>query len=379
MTPTLAINGFFIDLFFGGEHAADYGSADSDPLYLFIWWLSVFFFVLVVGLMIVFAIQYRRRPGVPAPRSPHHNTALEITWTIIPTFLLAIIFFWGYQGYLETQIPPAEAELVDLTGIKWNWAMTYSNGKTSADTKEIGNIDAPVFYMPAGRPVLLKMKSDDVLHSFWVPDFRTKLDVVPNRYTPYWFKANELDPNDPEVQQVDIPNLGTVDYRDHVVYCAEYCGDSHSEMAAVIRVVEPNVFDQWKRLPNWTEDTPLAERGRILYTSKGCNACHSVDGSPNTGPTWFEAYGNPVNFADGSSLNLADPLEWDNYLRESILDPGSRIHEGYTNQMPSYQGRMTDEEISYLRAYFRQLAGIDDGGFDAPAEAPADPGEGGEG
>ncbi|MEM1071550.1 MAG: cytochrome c oxidase subunit II [Planctomycetota bacterium] len=366
-TVTLAgINDLLIRLFFRDNASSEVASglAGSDGLYLFIWWVGVFFFVLLMGLMFWFCWKYRRRPGVAPERSSSHNTALEITWSVVPTLILVVIFFWGFDGYLRSQMPAGHAEQIDTTALMWNWEMTYDNGGFSAETVTMGNKDAPVFYVPAGQPVQLRMSSKDVIHSFWVPDFRTKLDVMPNRYTPYQFTTEPLASGDPRVKTMDITKgelvLKDAQYRDHWIFCAEYCGDSHSEMVGVLRVVEPSVFKTWKETPAYGVIDPPDEVGEIVYKAKGCAVCHSVDGSNNTGPTWLNAYGKPVRFADGTELSQADldadPFAWDNYIRESIILPHVKIHEGYANAMASYDGRLSDVEMRGLIAYIRSLS-----------------------
>lgn len=364
--PTLGfINDWLIEIFFRHEasSAVGAGPTGSDALFLFIWWVGVFFFVVLMGLMFWFCWKYRRREGKAAPRSPSHNTLLEITWTVLPSLILVVIFFWGFDGYLKAQMPAGHSEQIDLDAYKWGWAMTYDNGAQSVETVPLGSTQVPVFYVAAGKPVQLKMSSQDVIHSFWVPDFRTKLDVMPNRFTPYQFTTDELDPNDPRVLSGTITvGESSVDtrYRDHWIFCAEYCGDSHSEMAAILRVVEPAVFNWWKATPPYGSDTPPVEVGELVYTAKGCATCHSVDGSTGTGPTWLNAWGNPVPFADGTELSQreidADPVVWDNYVRESILNPGIKIHAGYTNAMASYDGRLSQVELRGLVAYIRSLS-----------------------
>lgn len=381
MIATLAgINDFFIRLFFG-QHAdseVGFGPTGSDALFIFIWWVSVFFFVLLMGIMVYCMVVYRRRPGVPAPRSASHNTPLEIAWSVIPSILLAIMFFWGFSGYLKAQMAPSYAEQIDLVGAKWNWSMTYSTGIGTTEFKVLGGQpNTPIFYIPAGKPVRLKMNSKDVLHAFWVPDFRTKLDVVPNRFTPYVFTAAPLDRTgaDRRVETFEGKDGNPVYYRDHIVYCAEYCGDQHSEMMAILRAVEPEFYDTWLNTPPYGEETPLARVGEFVWQAK-CAVCHSYNGAPGTGPTWQNAYGYPREFSNSAAVTQADidadPLWWDNYIRESIINPGAKIRAGYQNQMPSFDGQLSDVELRGLIAYIRKLSDKNPGtkieGFDHLAE-----------
>ncbi|MEO0511926.1 MAG: cytochrome c oxidase subunit II [Planctomycetota bacterium] len=370
---TLGINGLFTNLFFGESQGSDYGTvagldSGSDALFLFIWYVGVFFFLLVVGLMGYFAWKYRRVPGKAVEPSASHNTALEITWTVIPTIILFLIFFWGYQGYVSAQTAPVEAEQIELNGYKWGWTFTYDNGKQSAETQSFAGESSqiPIFYVPEDTPVRLKMSSSDVIHSFWVPDFRTKLDVMPNRYQPYWFRAKALSETPDKLESASIKigedDLGepieeSYEYRDHWIFCAEYCGDQHSQMAAVLRVVPMGVYQAWKSDPGYEEGiTPLCEVGELVWKAKGCNACHSIDGAAKAGPTWLNNYRYDVPLSDGSIVAGNDVTEWENYVRESILYPAAKIHEGYPNQMPSYNGRISDFELRGVIAYMKTLS-----------------------
>ncbi len=317
--------------------------AQSDGLFMFITWVSVFFFVLLMALMVLFCIKYRRKPGTHAPVSAAHNTPLEIAWTVIPTAILVVMFFAGFKGYVSTVVPPGDAVQMDLTAKMWNWSITYPNGTTSSMTtplSEGGAVESPIFYFPAGKPVKLRMTSQDVLHSFWVPDFRKKFDVFPNRYSTFWFQPEELGPEDLKRG-----------YRDHWVFCAEYCGQDHSEMSAIIRVVPMATYVKW--IQNAGSDKPLtgAALGRAMYSAKGCASCHSVDGAAGTGPTWKNLYGYERPLTDGSSV-VAD----ENYIRESIYVPAAKIHQGYPNQMISYAGQINEEQLGGIIAYMQTLS-----------------------
>ncbi len=368
MTATLAgINDFFIKLFFGrdADSAVGSGLGGSDSLYMFIWWVSVFFFVLLMGIMAYCMIKYRRRPGVPAERSASHNTPLEITWSVVPSLLLAVMFFWGFDGYLKAQMAPSYAEQIELTGAKWNWSMTYSTGIGASQFTKLGsNENVPVFYIPAGKPVRLKMSSKDVIHAFWVPDFRTKLDVMPNRYTPYVFTANPIDRTgaDTRVQKMSDKNGNEFYYRDHTVYCAEYCGDQHSEMMAVLRAVEPAYYTTWLNTPPYDAVTPPIEVGQLVWKAK-CAVCHTVDGTASTGPTWLNSYGYPREFTNSDPMTQqmidADPIKWDNYIRQSVINPGSEVRAGFQNAMPSFAGQLSDVELRGIIALIHSLSDRD--------------------
>ena len=359
----------FRRLWFGGP-AEQPSARPTDDLFMFIFWFSVFWFVLLMGLMVYWCIRWRRRPGVPAPRSASHNTPLELAWTILPLIPLAGIFFKGFQTYLDKLVAPNDAIELNVQGWKWRWGVTYPNGAESplelrpGDSKTTyygdgvtgpGAVAIPVFVVPAGKPVKLIMSSRDVIHSFWIPSMRVKQDVVPNRYTSYWFKAEAPNPAKPAKNMEGIPD-GTP-YEDHWVFCAEYCGEQHSEMVAVIRVIPEDAYTV--TLEKWLTPSglPPEQLGLRIAKNQGCFSCHSIDGTKNTGPTWKEVYGYEKKFVGGTSMSeqdMTDPVKYLNYIRESILVPGAKVHEGYQNQMTPYT--LSDEAIRNIAAYIRSLS-----------------------
>ncbi|MBL8761185.1 MAG: cytochrome c oxidase subunit II, partial [Phycisphaerae bacterium] len=229
----LAEGGALHEYIFGTRGSGDH-TAQVDATFLWIFWVAAFFFVVLMGLTLLWSIQYRRRGTPVAPVSSSHNTVMETLWTVIPLGILAIMFFKGFKGYLEMSIAPAGAIEMDVRGAKWDWRVIYPNGAESTARARLGSgKEIPVFYMPAETPVKLRMISSDVLHSFWIPDFRGKFDVMPNRYTSYSFTSGPIKGG---ATLTDGPFPGTP-YEDHWLFCAEYCGDSHSEMAGIIRLV----------------------------------------------------------------------------------------------------------------------------------------------
>ena len=320
----------------------------NDALFMFIFWVSVFFFVLVMGLVAYFSIKYRRKPGVAQQRSPAHHTPLEVFWTVAPSFLLLVMFVWGFKGYIALQVSPGKGEEILMTAYQWNWEATYDNGAGSgAESVSVADKDVPVIRVPHGKPVNLLMTSRDVIHSFFVADFRIKMDIFPNRYSSAWFEATS------ELEEHTNEDGETVRYKDHILFCTEYCGDGHSQMLAIIRVMPQADYIEWKaQAANiFDEGKTPSEVGELLYRAKGCNACHSVDGSAGTGPSWQGLYGSEVAIAGGPSVE-ADV----NYLRESILVPQAKIHEGYPNQMQSYQGLLNGKELFALISYIKSLS-----------------------
>lgn len=386
-----------------GEH--------TDWLFFWIFMLSAFFFVLLMGMTVVFSLRYRRRPGVAPVRSASHNTLLELSWSVIPTILLVWIFFHGFYGYANKVVAPAQATELVISGQKWAWSVTYPNGAQSpestrargfnvspagydlrpaaggGETRFTGVQDVPIFVVPEDYPVKLRMSSVDVIHSFWIPDFRVKFDVMPNRFTSMWFQSPAIDtaraqamgwklqrtvtdPQTSQARRVDFkdPEGNQYWYTDHWVFCAEYCGELHSEMAAIIRVVPVAAYQQivqdWAD-PFATTGGNLVEVGRILWKTKGCNACHSLDGSKNVGPTWKNMYGYEVDFTNGTRLS-PEQMTGDgfaNYIREAIYEPAKVIVSGYPNQMQSYLGRINERELEALIVFMRTLSD----------RAPADP------
>jgi len=291
-----------------------------DPLFNFLIIVAGIFLLVVTTGVIVFSLRYRRRHGVAQPgEATTHNTALEITWILIPFVLVMIVFFWGFKGYLVMSVVPKDAMEVKVTAQKWFWSFDYPNGVTSVNE----------LVVPVGVPVKLLMSSKDVIHSFFVPSFRLKRDVLPNRYTIAWFKSTQSGEYD--------------------LFCAEYCGTKHSEMTGKVRVVAEREYDDWLvSTATAGEGVAPADYGAKLFVSKACYTCHSVDGTPGNGPSLFNLFGNEVRLTDGSSV-LAD----ENYLRESMLNPRSKVVVGYQPIMPTYQGLLKDKDIDALIAYLK--------------------------
>ena len=285
-----------------------------DDLYIFIVLLSVFFFVLITGLLAFFVLRYRRREGDGATPHMTHNFKLEVVWTVIPLILVFMIFAWGFSGYVNATTSPGNALEIQVVGKKWLWQFEYPDGMRTVNE----------IHVPVGRPVKLIMSSEDVIHSFYVPSFRVKKDVVPNMYTEMWFQPMEE---------------GV-----HTLFCAEYCGRGHSDMLGKIYVDSDEKFREWQELGDErTRNMPLAELGAILYESRGCETCHSLDGSRRDGPSFQGIFGEEHRMNNGDNV-LVD----ENYIRESILQPQAKIRSGYEGIMPTFQGLLRDREISAL-------------------------------
>jgi len=303
-------------------------AGDVDALFYFIFWASVFFFLVVVGVSAYFIIKYRRRAEDEEAKSHiDYNLKLEIVWTVIPIILVVIVFIWGFQTYMKMQIVPRDAIEVKVTGRQWMWLFDYPNGSTSVNE----------LVVPVDRPIKLLMSSEDVIHSFYVPQFRIKQDVLPNRYTVSWFEANRT---------------GNFD-----LYCAEFCGKGHSEMLGTVRVVSQERYTAFLETGGLgdQEGMSLMEIGKRLYRERACNTCHSVDGSPNVGPTFQDAYGHEVTLSDGSTV-MVDA----NYIRESILNPKAKVVQGYEPVMPTFQGLLSERQVDGLVAYIQSLSEVED-------------------
>jgi cytochrome c oxidase subunit 2 len=282
---------------FGMPEQASSVAEDVDRIFDFITWISLFFFVLIVGLMVYFVIKYRRRAHVTETGGATHNTVLEVTWTLIPLALVIVIFYLGLRGYVHLVTPPENAYNIEVTGQRWFWTFNYPNGATETN----------VLHVPVGRPVRLTMRSEDVVHSLFIPAFRVKQDVVPGKRTELWFEATRE---------------GEFD-----LYCAEYCGTQHSQMLAKVIVHGELEFAEIiDDLAAWIDRVPeeqLHLAGALLYNQ--CASCHTLDDSRLIGPSFRETH---ELFAAGGTRTLADGTTVavdEDYLRDSILNPLAQI------------------------------------------------------
>ncbi len=336
--------------FFFREHGSATYSRDSDLIFLGLFWFSFVTFVVMMGLMLYFTVKNRGwKKGMRVKRSASHNNTMELAWTIIPTLMTVVMFVVGFRAYARQIISPDQAINLDVSANKWTWEITYPNGSGATETtktNEFTAIPAPIFIIPEDTPIKLTMSSADVIHSFWVPDFRMKQDVFPNRFTTYWFQTGKLSETDRDNPDLPYPN------KEHWVFCAEYCGDNHSEMAAILRVVPRKQYAAWIREP-FSGDKSLVEIGQILYTSKGCVQCHTIDGSSNTGPTWQNLFGSETRYNSAAAWKIDE-----NAIREAVYEPAAKIRQGYPNQMATYQGRINDKELRALIAYMKSISDL---------------------
>ncbi len=294
-------------------------ASEVDDLFLLILAISAFFFLLIAGSLSYFVWRYRRRR--PDEITPHisHNFKLEVAWAVIPLIIVVILFFLGFNSYMNARIGPGEALEIQVRGKRWVWEFEYPDGMRTVNE----------IYIPVNRPVRFIMTSEDVIHSFYVPSFRVKMDVLPNRYTSLWFHP--------------------VEEGVHTMLCAEYCGRGHSDMLARIHVVSEEKYREWQEQGDVRLGSmPLAELGRLLYDSHGCATCHSLDGSRREGPSLKGIFGATHAMRDGSSVVVDE-----NYLRESILEPQARIVAGYEAIMPTYQGLLRERELAALIEFIK--------------------------
>lgn len=324
-------------------------AAEVDWLFYFILYLSTFFTVLIAGLMVYFVIRFRRKDPNDLPQGITHSTALEITWSVIPTIILLFIFVVGFKGYLDMIQPPSGAFEVTVHSKKWAWEFEYPNGARSE-----------YLHVPANMPVILTLTSDDVIHSLYVPAFRIKKDCVPGRYNKTWFQTQLPEDRFPEkgtVVPVTSPVTGVeTNFEDVIVFdlfCTEYCGTKHSQMLSFVIVHRPEEFKKWMvEAANVFEGLTQVEMGEKLLTMRQCVSCHSIDGSKGIGPSLKNVYGYPHQFSNASPIDYAD----DNYLRESIINPNAKIVLGYAaGQMPSH-ANLPPQEIDALVKYIQTLS-----------------------
>jgi cytochrome c oxidase subunit 2 len=293
-------------------------AGEVDALYLAAVAVSVFFSLLIALLLFYFFIRYRRRSDNEVGIVEKTSTPLEIIWSVIPLAIALSLFVWGAKVYFNIIRPPEGAVEYFVVGKQWMWKFQHPEGK-----REINDLHVPV-----GQPIKLTMTSEDVIHSLFIPAFRVKADVVPGRYSTLWFEATRT---------------GT-----YHIFCAEYCGAEHSKMGGRIIVMEPDDYEAW--LTVQPGERSMAASGEELFAALACNSCHK-EGPLAQGPSLVGIYYQPVDLA-GGQRTVADH----SYLRESILNPAAKMVAGYQPLMPTFQGRVTEEELVELIAYIKSLS-----------------------
>jgi cytochrome c oxidase subunit II len=291
---------------------------DVDILFFFELAVSVFFVALIAGLVAYFALKYRRRSENDVPAYTPPSPMLEATYIVIPFGLMMIMFFWGGYVYVEAKRPPPNAMQINVIGKQWMWKIQHPEGP-----REINSL-----HVPTGRAVKLVMTSQDVIHDFGLPEFRIKQDVIPGSYSTEWFTANR-------------PGV-------YHLFCDQYCGALHSKMIGTVTVMEPHAYQAW--LAGAIPDQPPAVVGAQLYQSYGCSACHGV-----RAPTLAGLYMTKVRVYENGSAQPREVVADETYLHESIVEPASKVVEGFGPIMPSFQGQLSEEQIFDLIEYIKSL------------------------
>jgi cytochrome c oxidase subunit 2 len=336
-------------LLFLPEQASTFAQ-DVDRLHYFVI-LTTFVISTAVGLTaIFFFIRYRRRSETQTTPHIEPGFKMEMGFVAVPLFFFTLWFFLGFREFVRQQTPPSDAMDMYVMAKKWMWKFAWPDGPNSIN----------VLRVPAGRNVRLLMTSRDVIHSFFVPEFRIKQDVLPGRYTQTWFNA--------------------VSPGRYQILCAEYCGAGHSIMRGEVIVMKPQDYEDWlaqqKRglagrqdgQPTPLDQAPplgnLVDQGRRIAAEQGCLKCHSTDGSRHIGPTWLDLYHRTEKLTDGTLIDADEA-----YLTESMMDPAQKVVNGFQPVMPSFQGKIAGPEVAALVEYIKSLQ--TDAARTGPSEGPA--------
>jgi cytochrome c oxidase subunit 2 len=309
MTPEIALF----------PQAASTTAYEVDALFWFLLAVCGAVGLLVAFLLIFFSVRYRRRAGDYTP-PPQTASAiwLEWTWTIAPVFIFAVMFFWGAVVYVRAYTAPEDASVVYVVAKQWMWKFQHSEGQREINT----------LHVPAGRPVKLLLTSEDVIHSFFVPDFRVHMDVLPARYTSVWFEATR-------------PGS-------YHLFCSQFCGTAHANMRGTVVVLEPAEYQRWL---SETAEGSLALEGRKIFLKYRCVSCHQKDAQARA-PSLANLFGSRVVLNNGQTLTADEQ-----YLHDSILHAGAQVVAGYQEIMPTFEGLISEEEVIQLIAYIQSLEG----------------------
>ncbi len=291
-----------------------------DALYFFLIGITVFFSLLIAGLIVYFAVRFHRRHPDQVGARIHGGMVLEITWSVIPLLITMVIFVWGASVFFAMSRPPEDTLNVYVVGKQWMWKIQHLDGQ-----REINELHVPV-----GRPVKLIMTSEDVIHDFFVPEFRMKADVIPGRYTTIWFQP-------------------TKPGRYHL-FCAEYCGTRHSGMIGSVVVMDPNEYQVW--LSGGAPEGSLASTGAKLFQDLACNTCHRPD-AQGRGPVLEGLFGRSIELQSGERISVDEA-----YVRESILTPAAKVAAGFQPIMPAFQGLVSEEQLLALIEYVKSLQAL---------------------
>lgn len=288
-----------------------------DGLYIFLLSITAFFSILIFTLVFYFAIRYRRKHAQEVPERLKESTLLEITWSVLPFLLCVVMFVWSAKIYFDMTRAPSNAMQMWVVGKQWMWKIQHPEGR-----REINEL-----HVPLGQPVKLTMTSEDVIHSFYIPAFRVKMDVIPGRYTSLWFQATQAG--------------------EYHLFCAEYCGTKHSGMIGKVVVMDAADYERW--LSGTPSNETMEQAGERLFVQNNCSTCHHTRADAR-GPVLESVFGKPVQLESGGTI-VADEA----YVRESILNPAGKVVKGYRPVMPTFQGQISEEGLMQLIAYIKSL------------------------